>query len=111
MSRTTRDLIEELDQEAANFTTVALAVGFENTTIMVLSNDPDRQQKLDDAVRNGGEPMGLIGLDNHNQMISVQTRAVAEHAEEEGVEGYLKGLVDNFRKSLLEETGGESIEL
>jgi hypothetical protein len=99
MNRSTIDLIKELEQEAGNFTEVALAVGFESTTIFVFSSDPDRQQKLDDAVIQGGEPIGFFGYDFHNKLLSVQTRAVAD-ADEEWVGGYLNALTETFRKLL-----------
>jgi hypothetical protein len=100
MNRSTIDLIRELEQEAGNFTEVALAVGFESTTIFVFSSDHNRQQKLDDAVVQGGEPIGFIGYDFHNKLLSVQTRAVDEHADEEWVGGYLNALTETFRTLL-----------
>jgi hypothetical protein len=66
MNRSTVDLIEELEQEAGDFTEVALAGGFESSTIFVFSSDADRQQKLYDAVIQGGEPIGFFGYDFHN---------------------------------------------
>jgi hypothetical protein len=48
MNRSTVDLIKELEHEAGNFTEVALAIGFESTTIFVFSGDPNRQRSLDD---------------------------------------------------------------
>jgi hypothetical protein len=100
MNHTTFDLIKELEQEAGNFTVVALAVGFESITILVFSSDPNRQQKLDDAVIQGGEPIGFLGYDVDNKLLSVQTRAVAEHADEQWVWGYLNALTATFRTLL-----------
>jgi hypothetical protein len=60
--RTTIDLIHELETEAHRFTNAALAVGFEKTTTFVFADDAKRQGKLDEAVRVGGEPAGVLAF-------------------------------------------------
>jgi hypothetical protein len=100
--RSTVDLIEELEMEAGNFTHVALAVGFEKTRTFIFADKPDRLQQLNDAVSAGGEPIGFLGIDFHNRILSVQTRTLEEYETEEWAAKYLSALTDEF-KSLLKQ--------
>jgi hypothetical protein len=100
MKRTTVDLIEELDTEADNFTMAALVVGFENTTMYVFSTEADRLDRLDELVRNGGEPIGMFGIDMHHGLLSVHHRTLDECASESWAERYLEGLLDGFKDGL-----------
>ena len=107
--RTTEDLIRELDHEAGNFTHCALVVGFEDTTVFVWGHDLRRQSTLDEAVKVGGKPVGMIGCDTHNGLVTVQARTLEEYAEKEWAADYLVGLTDKFRRSIL--TTGEAQEI
>lgn len=66
MSRTTRDLIQELDnavtdEEASEHSTqTALVIGFDLECKMIFYDEPDRLDKLNAMVREGGIPLGLI---------------------------------------------------
>lgn len=66
MIRTTKDLINELDnavtdQEAAgNSTQTALVIGFDLECKMIFYDESDRLNKLNTLVREGGVPLGLI---------------------------------------------------
>ncbi|MGA8617009.1 MAG: hypothetical protein WB660_00600 [Candidatus Sulfotelmatobacter sp.] len=100
--RSTAEVIKELDEEAANFTGVGLAVGFESPTTFIFANDPARLEELNEAAKAGGEPIGFIGFDLHNGMLTLQSRPLAEHADEQWVNGYLHALTGNFSKILKE---------
>jgi hypothetical protein len=102
MSRTTVDLIDELDIEAANFTKAALVVGFEHTTLYVFSTDENRLSRLDELIRNGGEPIGLFGIDLSHGLLSIHCRTLDEYADTSWAERYLDALLDNFKKQFME---------
>ena len=57
--RTTAEVIAELETEAERFTHVALAVGFENTTLFIMSGEDRKISKLNQMIEQGGEPIGL----------------------------------------------------
>jgi hypothetical protein len=111
MNRTTVDLIEELEAEKNNFTNVALAVGFESTTIFIFATEADKLDKLNLAVKAGGEPFGLLGIDMHNGLLSIQQRPLQEYAEEEWVEQYLYTLTSDLREKLKERYPSAVMEL
>lgn len=100
MPRNQHDLIEELDREAAAHTAAMLAVGFENTTLFVVSYDPDRLHRLADAIEHGGEPIGLVAYDlidrDGGQELTVKARLLSEYVGAGWAEDYLKTLLDNF---------------
>jgi DNA helicase HerA-like ATPase len=98
--RSTADLIEELDREAGNFTRAALVVGFENTTTYVFSTDENRLDALNDLVRNGGEPIGLFGIDLSHGLLNVHHRTLDEYADASWAERYLEALLAGFREQL-----------
>ena len=108
--RTTADLIAELDAEANNFTKAALVVGLESTTMFVFSTDENRLDKLDGLVRNGGEPIGMFGIDiSHG--LNAHHRCLEEYAEESWAERYLETLLDGFKKQLVAAYPGAVKEL
>lgn len=72
--RSTKDLIRELDEESFFHDIVVLVVGFENTTIFVESTDPRRLEMLNDAVRVGGNPIGLIAADREDEHLKVSRK-------------------------------------
>jgi hypothetical protein len=65
-----------------------------------MASDPNRLQLLDDAVSNGGEPMGWYGVKNG----TVDMGLLEEHAGEEWARNYLNALGDRLR-ALLDEHG------
>ena len=104
MSRSTMDLIAELELEAAehNFSMLGVAVGFEERTEFVFSCDDDRLEKLNELVRNGGEPIGLVGFreSDLSGTAAFYCRPLAECANEEWVGGYLEALIEPMRRAL-----------
>jgi len=111
MNRTTIDLIEELEAEKNSFTNVALAIGFESTTIFIFATEADKLDKLNRAVEAGGEPVGLLGIDMHNGLLSIHQRPLQEYAEEEWVQTYLYTLASNLREKLKGQYPGAINEL
>jgi hypothetical protein len=109
--RTTADLIQELDEEAGNFTGVALVVGFEATTTFVFAGKPNRLEKLNDAVSAGGEPVALIGYDLHHGLLTAQARALMEHAGEEWLGPYLEALCAEFKRQILATGGARELNM
>ena len=93
--RSTLDLIEELEMEADKATIAALAVGFESTTIFVISDQPDRQELLNEAVSNGGVPIGLVfKIDETNHHGTLTTHVFPEHPIELS-QPFMNGLVES----------------
>lgn len=93
-SRTTVDLIRELEIEAAH-STVALAVGFEHTTLFVFSGADDNLTKLNYMVSEGGEPIGFLmfHLGEERKVTSIARRPLEEYAAEPWAQDYLEDLV------------------
>jgi hypothetical protein len=80
--RSTKDLIAELEEEAKQHFTCQLVIAFANTSILLRADDPDRLQMLNDAIQEGGIPIGLIAADKDESSLTVKTRAYAEHTGE-----------------------------
>ena len=100
--RTTEELIQELDHEGRNFTRCGLVIGFETSTIYVWGNDANRHRMLDEAVHSGGKPVGMIGYDMHNGLLSVHIRPLEEYAGEDWVAEYLEQASRQFSSIDLE---------
>jgi hypothetical protein len=99
--RTTKDLIDELDYEKSHFWVVALAVGFERTTTFIFAHEQNRWQKLNQAVSDGGEPIGLIAFNKEQDgSATCHSRVLVEHAHEQGAKDYLDRLIDSFAITL-----------
>ncbi len=102
--RTTLDLIKELAEEANNFTGVALAVGFEHTTTFIFANQAEPLKALNAAIEAGGYPIGFMGWDMNNGLLTVQVRPIAEVCEdpETGrfVQDHMKRLCASFKAEL-----------
>jgi hypothetical protein len=84
MPRTTEEVIRDLDYAVdendafCDFTQTALVVGFEQECTMIFHGDPDRQNKLNDMVRNGGIPLGLIKVARIGDDIQYLTEPLIE---------------------------------
>jgi hypothetical protein len=102
--RTTADLIQELDEEAAKFFACAIAVGFESTTTFVFSHEENRIERLNDAVAHGGEPVGLIGVVKGEGKVTLCRKPLQEYAGEGWVGDYLDKLLQNVATLLGETT-------
>jgi hypothetical protein len=98
--RSTVELIQELDAEAPKFTHVLLVVGFEQTTIFVRADDPNRLKALNEAVLAGGEPVGFIGLNVGNGHALFSRRTLKEFVTEEWADRYLRALIVKAAEAL-----------
>lgn len=99
--RATKDLIYELDQESAKFFCVGLPIGFENDSTFVFVHEEDRLEKLNEAVKHGGEPIGLVGFVKQNDYGGTFcTRLLAEYAQEEWAKSYLKKLAKGIARAM-----------
>jgi|GEM_PF-2425830 len=122
MKRTAADLIAELNAEAQNFQLVALCVGFANSTTFVFSNDPQRLGKLHDAMLAGGEPIGLVALNQTEDKSPTQkgtftqvnefrlfTRPLEEYAGDDWAVSYLEDLSGRIRQAFIDHIGPERV--
>jgi hypothetical protein len=96
-------LIAELDNDAAKHWYVAMAVGFETSTIFVHAEDENRLALLNSAIQAGGIPVGLIAADKIENQLALRVRCFSEHqdSEEFDAEGYLLALTHQIRENLL----------
>lgn len=81
--RSTVELIAELDQETSEHSVVALVVGFENSSIMIFTKQADRLQVLNDAIEQGGHPLGLVASDLKDGVVTFLHRVYPEHSGED----------------------------
>ena len=101
MTRTTRDLIEELDRESKQFNLLALVVGFEKRTDLVYASDESSLEKLNGLVEAGGEPIGLIGATLDRNIGTIRTKALQEYQDQEWVQGYLDELAQTIGQGII----------
>lgn len=96
--RNSLDVITELREEAATdrFAIVALAIGFESTTAFIFSTDPNPVEKLNAFVRQGGEPVGFLGLTRGQKEMTVEARSLKEFERQQWVDEYLTILSASF---------------
>jgi hypothetical protein len=93
MGRSTVELIEELDHNAQGYRVAMLIVGFENTTVFIKSDDPNRLAVLNEAVTNDGEPVGWVrfGYDSAGKG-GIEFGLLWEHENDSWAMDYLKTL-------------------
>jgi hypothetical protein len=100
--RKTSELIDEMRAEAKSAWLVAIAVGFETETKFVFSSRKHPLEELDQLVKNGGSPIGLLRFDKEKTKVQGSYRPFEEYESAEWANKYLAGLLDNT---------GEIIEL
>jgi hypothetical protein len=93
-NRTTQDLIAELEHNGEGYTFAMLAVAFTNNTIFIRHDDPKRQQLLDEAVTNGGEPFGWFRIWQEDGHTKMECGLLTEHKDEEPFQKLLERLKD-----------------
>jgi len=93
--RKTSDLVDEMRAEAKNAWLVAIAVGFPTETKFVFSSRKHPLEELNQLVKNGGSPIGLLRFDKENTTVQGSYRPFIEYENEEWAKKYLAGLLDN----------------
>nr|WP_319376062.1 hypothetical protein [uncultured Methanoregula sp.] len=98
--RKTSDLVDEMRAEAKGAWLVAIAVGFEKETKFVFSSRRYPLVELDQMVRDGGAPVGLLKFDKVNSAVQGSYRPFAEYENEDWAKQYLAGLLDRTQEIL-----------
>jgi len=105
-TRSTADLIRELEEESRKHLFAAIAVSFEDTTIWVLPHDPDRLKVLNEAVSVGGIPIGLIAADQSDRELTVMRRVYPEHVhKQQEASEYLDRLTEEVAELIRQQHG------
>lgn len=92
--RNTADLVHEMVDEAKSTWLVAIAVGFENDTEFVFSTTPRPLEKLNELVKSGGAPVGLLRFDREGTGLQGSYRPFEEYTDQEWAKEYLAGLLN-----------------
>jgi hypothetical protein len=77
--RSTADLIVELKTEASRRWYCALVVAFEDRTIFITAAQEKALDLLNEAVNQGGIPIGLIAADKTGNELTMQSYIFPEH--------------------------------
>ena len=93
--RKTSDLFNEMREEAKDAWLVAIVVGFETEPKFVFSSQKHALEQLNQHVKNGGAPLGLLRFDKQNGTIQGSYRPFVEYENEEWVQHYLAGLLEH----------------
>ncbi len=93
--RKTSDLVNEMLDEAKKAWTVAIAVGFENETKFVFSSTPRPLEELNNLIKSGGSPVGLLRFDKEGTDLQGSYRPFEEYENEAWAKEYLAGLLKN----------------
>ena len=95
--RTPIELIRELDADAKKFSKVLLLVDVHGTRILIANEDGNRLPLLEDAIRDGGEPVGMIGIMINGDEWFFEKRVLAE--DWEWADRYLTDFVDDVMRT------------
>lgn len=93
--RKTSELVDEMRSEAKNAWLVAIAVGFETETEFVFSSRRHPLEELDQLVRKGGAPIGLLKFEKESTAVQGSYRPFAEYENEDWAKKYLAGLLEH----------------
>jgi hypothetical protein len=94
------DLIRELHSEAPKFITTRLVVGFQRSSVHINADDPEGLTKLNQAIGEGGEPIGLIGVKIEAGSVRLYSRSLEEYRGEEWAEDFLHRVVQEQARSI-----------
>lgn len=100
MTRTTKELVEELMSESEGTDITALVVGFEYHTKFVFSNSEEPLKELNGMVENDGEPVGFIFCTRKDNTLTFSSRPLTEFENEEGVSDFLNAAIEMIRKMI-----------
>lgn len=105
--RNSQELIAELESQAEHSTAVAIAVGFPYHTEFVFSGSEGNFARLDELIRDGGEPVGFLSILHSEDFLHVKARPLAEYANEIWVQAYLQSVANSLRNLLSGKGAGE----
>jgi hypothetical protein len=115
--RTPEELIALLEAAASMTTgTVALVVAFEETSVMISPKQEDRLEELSMVLKGGGEPIGLITVNQVNGVngkeVNVRSDVFPEYEgeEREQLGQYLKAISETFAESMVKTYGGHLLK-
>lgn len=93
--RNTSDLVNEMLKEAKKAWVVAIVVGFQTETQFVFSTSRQPLEKLNQLVKSGGSPIGLLKFEKEGNTVQGKYRPFEEYENVQWVTQYLAGLLDN----------------
>ena len=99
--RTPVDLIDEQHAESIGSNMASLVVGFDNTTLCVWAHAEDPLGELNEMIKYGGEPIGIIRMAQDGPELSLVVRPLEEYADKDWIDEYLVSLTEAFRDQLL----------
>jgi len=102
--RTTVELILELEHNAEGYEKAALIVGFENTTVFIEVDNPRRLELLNEAIKQGGEPVGWYRF----RAGDLQLGPLQEYENEDWAHKYLETLFKVVRAGLKSLESGDN---
>ena len=108
--RSSDEIMCELDQEAPKFSGLVLAVCFIGRAKLIAASDNQRQAKLDAALADGGEPIGMIGYTVERGRVRVYSRLLEEYVDQHWASDLLECLMIKFMKSVGESLGSNDSE-
>ncbi len=97
--RTNLELIGELEQEAANFDLVAIALEVEDLVEFVFNSDQRKVEVLGELMTQGARPIGFIGTQTEVNTLCVRWLVLEEYKDDPWAEAYLKSSVPLFLRT------------
>jgi hypothetical protein len=94
--RTTVELVDQLLCASEGVEAAALIVSFENSTVFLWAHDKDILNTLNEAIRTGGEPVGIVRYKRDGTRLNVQAGPLEEYAEDEHIRAYIGNLMEGF---------------
>ncbi len=82
-------------KEAKKAWIIAIVVGFQTETQFVFSTSRQPLEKLNQLVKNGGSPIGLLKFEKEGNTVQGKYRPFEEYDNVQWVTQYLAGLLDN----------------
>jgi hypothetical protein len=119
-SRSTLDLVHELETEAANCDEIFLVVGFADSHVKLPNSGlttKEKLQRLNRLVETGGIPLGLIAYDQHpengREVVRFYSYVLSDHKGEarEQAAKTLEKIKDAVRITLLQQLPGACEEV
>jgi len=91
--RKTADLISEMVAETEGAWLVAIAVAFDTETKFVFNNQKHPLEALNELIKNGGSPVGLLRFEKADGALQGSYRPFKEYATAPWVKEYFEGLL------------------